>query len=95
MPLSGGEETRVLSQSGGEGWSSWALTPRGIYFISFNIAPHPYLAYFEFATHRIVPISAMDKPPSVGLTVAPDGRSILYSQNEFFESNIMLVKNLR
>jgi len=35
----------------------------------------------------------MDKPPSVGLAVAPDGRSILYVQNEFSESNIMLVKN--
>ena|SRR5437868_1937220 len=76
----------------GEGWSSWALTPNGIYFIN-DTEPHATLAYFEFATHRIVRISAMDKPPSVGLAVAPDGRSILYVQNEFSESNIMLVKN--
>ncbi len=95
MPLQGGEETPVLDQSGGEGWSNWALTPNGIYFITVGTEAHPTVAYFEFATHRIVRISAMDKPPGVGLAVAPDGRSILYVQNEFSESNIMLVKNLR
>ncbi len=95
MPLQGGEEIRVLDQSGGEGWWSWALTQNGIYFINFDTEPHATLAYFEFATHRIVRISAMDKAPSVGLAVAPDGRSILYVQNEFSESNIMLVKNFR
>jgi Tol biopolymer transport system component len=95
MPLPDGEETRVLDQSGGEGWSSWALTPNGIYFIDGDTEGHATLAYFEFAAHRTVRISAMDKPPSVGLAVAPDGRSILYVQNEFSESNIMLVQNFR
>ena len=95
MPLHGGKETRVLNQSGGEGWSSWALTPNGIYFINADTEPHATIAYFEFATQRIVPISVMSKPPSVGLALAPDGRSIVYVQNEFSESNIMLVQNLR
>jgi Tol biopolymer transport system component len=94
MPFHGGEETRVLDQSGGEGWSSWALTPNGLYFINRHTEPHGILGYFEFATHRIIEISAMNKPPGVGLALAPDGRSILYVQNEFHESNIMLVKNL-
>jgi Tol biopolymer transport system component/DNA-binding winged helix-turn-helix (wHTH) protein len=94
IPENGGEETRVLDQSGSEGWSSWALTEKGIYFVSIGAEHRASLAYFEFATHQISSITAMDKPPSVGLAISPDGRSILYVQNEFSESDIMLVKNL-
>lgn len=94
-PLNGGEETRVLDQSGADRWWSWALTPNGIYFVNVDTEPHGSLAYFEFATHRIVTIFALDKPPGAGLALAPDSRSILYIQKEFFECNIMLVKNFR
>jgi Tol biopolymer transport system component/DNA-binding winged helix-turn-helix (wHTH) protein len=95
MPLDGGEETRVLSQSGGDGWYDWALTPNGIYFVNCDTTPRATLAFFEFATHRIVPIVALDKPPGSGLALAPDGRSVLYIQIDFFQWNIMLVKNYR
>jgi Tol biopolymer transport system component/DNA-binding winged helix-turn-helix (wHTH) protein len=94
MSLPGGKETRVLDRSGGEDWSNWALTPNGIYFIASDAHNQATIEYFEFATHRIVRILSMDRPSSVGLAVAPHGRSILYVEKEFSESNIMLVKNL-
>jgi len=34
------------------------------------------------------------RPPALGFGRCSDGRSILYAQNEFLESNIMLVTNL-
>jgi hypothetical protein len=89
MPLPGGEETRVVN----EPWGSFdcTLTRHGIYFIDTDTKPHT-LAYFAFATHRIVRISVLDKS-SEGLAVAPDGRSVLFVRNGLSESSIMLVKN--
>jgi hypothetical protein len=40
-------------------------------------------------------VSTPNKPTGWGLTVAPDGRSILYVESAFEETNIMLVKNFR
>ena|SRR5438128_1494856 len=51
--------------------------------------------FFDFATGKKTSISTLDKPPSMGLALSPDGRSILYVQNELAESSIMLVKNFR
>jgi hypothetical protein len=90
----GGEQTRVLDQP--IYWWDWALARNGIYFVSYSkkAFPNATLEFFEFATHRIIPISTLDKP-SQGLALSPDGRSILYARNEFSQSNIMLVKNFR
>jgi hypothetical protein len=54
------------------------------------------VGFFEFATRRMVHIASLDKPNmGTGLTVAPDGKSILFIQNEFADSSIMVVKSLR
>jgi hypothetical protein len=90
MPLSGGQETRVLDQP--DAWWDWGLARNGIYFI--ELQRDATLEFFEFATHRIIPISTLDKPLE-GLAVSPDGRTVLYSRIESFESNIVLVKNFR
>ena len=96
MPLQGGEETRVLDQPAGDDWYNWALGQNGIYFIRrVNAQPHATVQFFEFATHKIIPIWTLEKPDGPGLAVSADGRSILYVQNEFAQSNIMLVKNFQ
>jgi hypothetical protein len=46
----------------------------------------------EFATHKIIPIWNLTKPPRPGLSVFADGRFILDVQNEFTQSSIMLAK---
>jgi hypothetical protein len=37
----------------------------------------------------------MEKEPGWGLSASSDGKSIVYVQDEFSESNLMLVKNFR
>jgi hypothetical protein len=37
----------------------------------------------------------LEKEPGWGLSVSRDGKSIVYIQSEFAESNLMLVKNFR
>ncbi len=95
MPLDGGEETRVLDQPGP--WFNWALARTGIYFLNFGNTPNGRIEFFDFATRETTPIFSLEKPASRfgGLAVSPDGRSLLYGQNEFKDSYIMLVKNFQ
>lgn len=95
MPVQGGEETEVLSDVDGGGWPDWGITSNGIYFTRFGKFPHVSIDFFEFATGKTVPIWTLDKKPGWGLSISNDGKSIVYIQNEFAESNIMLVKNFR
>jgi Tol biopolymer transport system component/DNA-binding winged helix-turn-helix (wHTH) protein len=95
MPLSGGEEIRVLDQPAGDDWYNWALARNGIYFLDSSIRTNATVKFFDFATGKKISISTSDKPPSPGLALSPDGRSILYVQNELAESSIMLVKNFQ
>jgi hypothetical protein len=95
MPLDGGEETRVLDQPAN--WYEWELVGNGIYFLNQSVPPHGRIDFFDFATREITPILSLEKPASFygGLAVSPDGRSLLYGQNELEDSYIMLVKNFR
>jgi Tol biopolymer transport system component/DNA-binding winged helix-turn-helix (wHTH) protein len=95
MPLNGGEELRVLDQPAGEDWWNWALVQNGIYFFDSNSAPNAALKFFEFASGKTFPIFNSDNSGAGGLTVSPNGRSILYVQRDLGESSIMLVKNFR
>jgi hypothetical protein len=51
--------------------------------------------FFEFATQKSFTIWKLEKEPGWGLGITPDGRSLLYIQNEFAKSTLMLVKNFR
>ena len=95
MPLQGGEETRVLDQPAGNDWYNWALTRDGIYFLDSSSRTNAAVKFFDFATGEKRTIFTSDKPPSMGLAVSADGRSILYAQTQLAESSIMLVKNFR
>jgi Tol biopolymer transport system component len=96
MPLHGGEEVRVLDQPYRDfAWWDWTLARNGIYFLNFETQPNATVVFFEFATRKIIPIWTLTKPPGQGLSVSTDGRSILYIQNEFRQSSIMLIKNFR
>jgi hypothetical protein len=37
----------------------------------------------------------LEKKPGWGLSLSSDGKSIVYVQDEFAESNLMLVRNFR
>jgi Tol biopolymer transport system component/DNA-binding winged helix-turn-helix (wHTH) protein len=95
MPLQGGEEAEVLDEVSGGGWPNWGITSKGIYFLRFDKSPHATIQFFDFATAKVTPIWTFDKEPGWGLAVSPDEKSLVYVQNEFAESNIMLVKNFR
>jgi len=95
MPLGGGVETRVLNKPAAGEWSLWTLARGGIYFVNRNVPPNGRIEYFDFATGQSTPILSLEKPsPDYGgLTLSPDGKSLLFAQPELKESYVMLVKN--
>ena len=95
MPLEGGEEAQVLEEVRGGSWPNWALASDGIYFLRFDNSPRVTIQFFDFRTRKTIPLWTLDKEPGWGLAMSPNGKSILYVQGEFAESNIMLVKNFR
>jgi serine/threonine protein kinase/Tol biopolymer transport system component len=100
IPVSGGEDTRVISERLYEGDMTdffWTVTTFGIYFID-NSSPHPKLKLFDPATGRTTVVMSLDKPPyccNPALAVSPDGRSLLYDALDNYTRDIMLVENFR
>jgi hypothetical protein len=96
MPLPGGQESRLFDQPFVPfSWWDWGLTEKGIYFINFQSRPSATVSFFEFATNKIFPIWTLTNRPFVGMSISADGKSILYAQNEYSKSDIMLVRNFR
>ena len=93
MPLESGDETEVLKDVGGGGWPDWALGVEGIYFLKFSKFTDVSIEFLEFTTGKTHRLWTLQKEPGWGLSLSSDGKSIVYIQDEFAESNLMLVKN--
>jgi dipeptidyl aminopeptidase/acylaminoacyl peptidase len=93
VPAETGTETKVLDSVGGR---KFAVTGSGIYFMTVPPGSADYhLRFFEFATKSTRDIAQISKPLFLGLTVSPDGQSVLYTQGDQFGSNLTLVENFR
>jgi hypothetical protein len=53
------------------------------------------IQFLSFADGQIKTVISIPKPVFVGLTVSPDGQSLLYTQIDQEGSDIMLVENFR
>jgi Tol biopolymer transport system component/DNA-binding winged helix-turn-helix (wHTH) protein len=93
MPLNGGEEIRILDQSGSTDWYNWSLVQNGIYFLSRSAKPRETIEFLNFESGKIAPVFSPDKRVDWGVVVSPDGKSLVYGQNDFFQSSLVLVKN--
>jgi Tol biopolymer transport system component len=51
MPLTGGEDQRIVDQPPGYQWSNWALSPHGLYVAFPDGLEKTKLEFFDFATH--------------------------------------------
>ena len=92
IPVTGGEESPVLPSVAGR---SFCLVNEGIYFI-----PEPgtdrksSIQFLNFATGKVQTVGPILASPD-GLSVSPDGRSLLFSQVDEEGSDLMLVENFR
>lgn len=94
MTANGRDETQVLDVSG-DGWPNWALSSEGIYFLKFSKSSPPTIQFLNFATGKTNSVWTLEREPGWGIDVSSDGRSIVFTQDEFAESNLMMVENFR
>ncbi len=100
-------EIRVVSSSGGEdhpvkgmpqvtNMTDWALARDGIYFIDRRAQPMA-ISFYEFSTKTVRQFVTLNKPPATwgGLSLAPDGKWLVYSQVDDTPSDIMLVDHFQ
>ena len=98
VAVSGGEETEVIAFPKAGFWGYWALVDAGIYFVDTESRPQPALKFLNFARNLVEQVVALERAPvplEPGLAVSPDGRWILYAQEDHRSGDIMLVENFR
>lgn len=94
MTIEEHQEAQILDVSG-DGWPNWALTPQGIYFLAFAKFSHPTIQFLDFTSGKTQPVLSLERQPGWGLSVSTDGKSLIYTQDEFEESNLMMVENFK
>jgi Tol biopolymer transport system component len=95
VPVGGNDERQVLESVT---WQGFTVTKRGIYFVPKQ---HPdgssSIQFLDFATRASSTIARIEKPlpSSIGMSVSPDERYILYTQTDQAGSDLMLIENFR
>jgi len=98
MPVTGGKETLVMDQLSYRLPGYWALVEDGIYFVKTAPNSAASIEFYDFATRRSTKLLTMSGLPDDwfgGLTVSPDRRWLVFSQQQYTSSEIMLAENFR
>jgi Tol biopolymer transport system component len=97
VAVDGGEEMPVTKGP----ISAWALTKDGLYFYYLEQTgdlPRTWsLMFYDFATGRKKLVAPLEGIPLLGQrpSVSPDRQTILYSQVDLNDADLMLVENFR
>jgi Tol biopolymer transport system component len=92
VPVSGGDETDVLPSVT---FYNFALRHDGIYFIPrADPDGRSAIHFYSFASGKSRQVVAVGET-SQGISVSPDGQTLLYCQIDERRSDLMLVENFR
>jgi Tol biopolymer transport system component/DNA-binding winged helix-turn-helix (wHTH) protein len=96
IPINGGEEVELISSLEAGYWGYWAVVENGIYYL--DTTAKPGIAFFNITTHRTTRVFDLENRPArqaPGLAVSPDKKTILYTQLDALNNDIILVENFR
>jgi Tol biopolymer transport system component/DNA-binding winged helix-turn-helix (wHTH) protein len=96
VPTNGGEEIELISSLEPGYWGYWAVVENGIYYLDSTAKPG--INFYDIATHRITRVFDLENRPvrqAPGLAVSPDKKTILYTQLDMLNRDIVLVENFR
>ena len=94
VPAGGGEEVQLTEFLF---YGHFDVVDDGIYFIPASTPEAGYsLRFLRFASGAVEPVLDFEETPGMGLSVAPDRRSLLYARGFGYDtSDIMLVEDFR
>jgi serine/threonine protein kinase len=93
MPVTGGEENQVLRSVAPR---AFCPVNEGIYFIPEpGIDGKSSIQFLSFASTKVKRVAPISELPGEGLSVSPDGRSLLFNQLDEASSDLMLVENFQ
>jgi Tol biopolymer transport system component len=72
---------------------SYAVGRDGVYYVTPR--PNAMIRFVDSASGASRDVLAIDKPPDLGLALSPDGRSLLFTQEDYVGQDLMLVENFR
>ena len=97
MPLTGGEEERIIDQPEAWYWAHWDITDSGLYFFDIAASPRPEIKFYDFQTHRITPVLQTDGQVrywTPGVSASRNGHTIYYAA-EYANATIMITENIQ
>jgi DNA-binding winged helix-turn-helix (wHTH) protein len=89
VPTQGGVEKRVKMFLRPGTWASWAVTRKGIYFLSDEEGSSPAIEFFDFAVQGVQEVGKLDRN-SFWFSASIDGTSAWYAQSEEEPNNASL-----
>ena len=89
-PQDGSRESALWKGPGPDQWSNWALTDGGMYFLA-PAQPGPAIQYLNFQTRQVSEIGKLEKQAFYGFALAPDGKSLIFSQQDHNEREILIM----
>jgi Tol biopolymer transport system component len=94
-PLRGGEATDVFPEQ--VSGRNFVVVEAGIWYMttSPSLRDGSQLRFYDFASKTARTVYRIEHPVGPGLTLAPDGRRILFTQQDRRGSDLMLVENFR
>jgi Tol biopolymer transport system component/DNA-binding winged helix-turn-helix (wHTH) protein len=96
VPTKGGKEVEVIRSLEAGFWGYWAVVGNGIYYL--ETTANPRIAFFDTRTHhtrRVFDLENLPVREAPGLAVAPDKETILYTQLDILNSEIIVAENFR
>jgi len=91
LSLAGGPERRLAQNVG----TTFAVGVAGVYTVDFSSGPAPPLFLRDPVTGRGRVLGTLEKAHEYGLTVSPDGKTVLYSRLVNEGTDLMLIENFR
>jgi Tol biopolymer transport system component len=94
MPLTGGTARQLVACVRN---SAFGVGQQGVYYVACDPSPNPFVHVFNLETGRDRRLGTLDgitgRP--VGLSVSPDGKTIVYPKVTTQNADLMLIENFR
>ncbi|HXJ45580.1 MAG TPA: winged helix-turn-helix domain-containing protein [Candidatus Dormibacteraeota bacterium] len=94
VPVDGGAERLVSQQLQPFSWASWAVVDKGIVFAGPSGKGRPWISLYDSAQRTVTKLGEIQTVP-FWLGASHDGKSAVFDQPGWQQSQIMLIENFR